>query len=75
MIFAKKKISKLELDPHREIADVDIENNYYPRRIQKSTFGLSKPGKPGNPLRDKRKDEAEAKKKAEAGKKAQEKKK
>jgi len=75
MIFTKKKLAKLELDPHREIADVDIENNYYPRRIQKSTFSLSKPGKPGNPLRDKRKEEAEAKKKAESKKKAEQEKK
>ena len=75
MIFTKKKLAKLELDPHREIADVDIENNFYPRRIQKSTFGLSKPSRPGNPLRDKRKVEAEAKKKAEAQKKAEQKKK
>ena len=75
MIFTKKKLAKLELDPHREIADVDIENNYYPRRIQKSTFGLSKSSKPGNPLRDKRKEEAEAKKKADAKKKAEQKKK
>ena len=74
MIFTKKKLAKLELDPNREIADVDIENNYYPRRIQKSTFSLSKPGKPGNPLRDKRREEAEQKKKAEA-KKAEQKKK
>ena len=63
MIFTKKKLAKLELDPHREIADVDVENNYFPRRIQQSTFRLNKPGKPGNPLRDKRKADAEAKKK------------
>ncbi|SVD64639.1 uncharacterized protein METZ01_LOCUS417493, partial [marine metagenome] len=75
MIFTKKKLAKLELDPHREIADVDVENNYYPRRILESTFRLNKPSKPGNPLRDKRKEEAEEKKKAEREKKAEQKKK
>jgi len=65
MIFSKKKLAKLELDPHREIADVDIENNYFPRRIQQSTFRLNKPSKPGNPLRDKKKADEKARKEAE----------
>ena len=66
MIFSKKKLTKLELDPHREIADVDIENNYFPRRIQQSTFRLNRPSKPGNPLRDQKKADEKARKEAEA---------
>ena len=65
LLITEKKITKLELDPHREIADVDIENNYYPRRIRENKFRLNKPTRPGNPLRDKKKADEKAKREAE----------
>ena len=46
-------------------ADVDIENNFFPRRVREHTFRLSKPSKPGNPLRDKKKADEKARKEAE----------
>jgi len=33
LIETEKEIVQVEVDPNRETADVDIENNYYPRRI------------------------------------------
>jgi hypothetical protein len=71
MIVADKKITSIEVDPHRETADVDIENNYFPRRMREHTFGVSKSKKPSgnNPLRDKQKAEEKARKEAEGKKK------
>ncbi|MDG1833745.1 MAG: M1 family metallopeptidase [Verrucomicrobiota bacterium] len=71
MIVADKKITSIEIDPHRETADVDIENNYFPRRMREHTFGVSKSKKPSgnNPLRDKQKAEEKARKEAEGKKK------
>jgi len=77
MIVADKKITRIEVDPHRETADVDIENNYFPRRMREHTFGVSKSKKPSgnNPLRDKQKADEKARKEAEEkAKKDQEKK-
>jgi len=61
MLVTEKKIEKIEIDPHRETADVDIENNFYPRRIREHQFRLSKSTRPGNPLRDKKKEEEKRK--------------
>ena len=71
MIVADKKITSIEIDPHRETADVDIENNYFPRRMREHTFGVSKSKPPSgnNPLRDKQKAEEKARKEAEEKKK------
>lgn len=33
LIVTEKSIKEIVLDPHWETADVDIENNYYPRRL------------------------------------------
>ena len=33
LIVSDKNIKEIVLDPHWETADVDIENNYYPRRL------------------------------------------
>ena len=33
LIVTDKDVSEIVLDPHWETADVDIENNYYPRRL------------------------------------------
>ena len=73
LLITEKKITKLELDPHREIADVDIENNYYPRRIREHQFRLNKPTRPGNPLRDKQKADEKAKREAEKKKQEEDK--
>ncbi len=52
LIVTAKVIKSLELDPHRETADVDIENNYFPRRVIKSRFELFKQKKSqSNPMR------------------------
>ena len=75
MLVTEKKIAKLEIDPNRETADVDIENNFYPRRIREHQFRLSKPSKSGNPLRDKKKAEEKAKRDEEKRKQEEEKKK
>ena len=71
MIVADKKITSIEVDPHRETADVDIENNFFPRRMREHTFGVSKSKKPSgnNPLRDKQKAEEKSRKEAEEKKK------
>ena len=75
MLVTEKKIAKIEIDPHRETADVDIENNFFPRRIREHQFRLSKPSKSGNPLRDKKKAEEQAKREEEKRKQEEEKKK
>jgi hypothetical protein len=75
MLVTEKKIAKIEIDPHRETADVDIENNFFPRRIREHQFRLSKPSKAGNPLRDKKKAEEQAKREEEKRKQQEEKKK
>ena len=75
LLVTERKITKIEIDPHRETADVDIENNYYPRRIRENKFRLSKPSRPSNPLRDQKKADEKARKEAEAkAKKEQDKK-
>ena len=66
LLVTKKKIAKIEVDPHRETADVDIENNFFPRRVREHTFRLNKPSKPGNPIRDQKKADEKARKEAEA---------
>ncbi len=42
LIITEKTIDRLRLDPHLETADVDVENNFFPRRIVKSRFKLFK---------------------------------
>ena len=53
---------------------MDIENNYYPRRIREQQFRLNKPTRPGNPLRDKQKADEKAKREAEKKKQEEDKK-
>ncbi len=38
MVFTKKEIAFITLDPHLETADVDLTNNTFPRRPVKSRF-------------------------------------
>ncbi|MDP6446799.1 MAG: M1 family aminopeptidase, partial [Pirellulaceae bacterium] len=42
LFISDKEVKSLTLDPHLETADVDLENNYFPRRIIKSRFQLYK---------------------------------
>ena len=67
LILTPKEIKSLQLDPHEETADADVENNFWPRRPIKSRFQLfqSDRERPGNPMQEAKKD-ADSK----AGKKA-----
>jgi hypothetical protein len=42
LIVTKKEIKSITLDPHLETADVDMENNSFPRRPVKSRFQIFK---------------------------------
>jgi hypothetical protein len=42
LFITEKTIQTIVLDPHLETADVELENNYLPRRIVKSRFKLYK---------------------------------
>lgn len=44
IIIRKKEIESFEIDPERQTADVDISNNYFPRKEIKSRFELYKSG-------------------------------
>ncbi len=48
MIISQKEIKTIVLDPHLETADVDLENNYFPRRPIKSRFQMFKEKKDRN---------------------------
>lgn len=50
LIITDRPIEKITLDPHRETADVDLENNYFPPRIIKSRFQLFKEKKEKNEM-------------------------
>ncbi|MEQ9407257.1 MAG: M1 family metallopeptidase [Fuerstiella sp.] len=50
LILSKKPIASVELDPHRETADVDLSNNHFPPKISKSRFRLFKEGKAKNEM-------------------------
>jgi hypothetical protein len=47
LLITEKEIESLVLDPHQETADVDLENNHFPRRPIKSRFQLFKMKKNG----------------------------
>lgn len=48
LLIREKEIRSIVLDPHLETADVDLENNYFPRRPVKSRFQLYKDDKDKN---------------------------
>lgn len=51
LIVTSKEIKSITLDPHLETADVDLENNSFPRRPVKSRFQIFKDAqKPPNPM-------------------------
>ena len=56
LIMSKKEIRSIALDPHLETADVDISNNYFPRRPVKIRFPLFRDQpSPPNPMQIERK--------------------
>jgi hypothetical protein len=65
-LLTSKEIKSLQLDPHEETADANVENNFWPRRVVKSRFQLFKDPKDPSPMQEAR-DEA---KKPEPGAKA-----
>jgi aminopeptidase N len=53
LIVTNKEIKSISLDPHLETADVDIENNFFPRRPIKSRFQIFKEQqKAPNPMQE-----------------------
>ena len=58
LIMTAKEIKSLQVDPHEETADADVENNFWPRRPIKSRFQLFKEPKEPSPMKE-LKDEAE----------------
>ncbi len=74
LIIREKKIRSLNLDPHLETADVNLDNNYFPRRIIPSRFSLFKMKQDKNPMQvvEERKKKAaeEAQKTAEEAQKS-----
>jgi hypothetical protein len=68
LLVTTKEIKALQLDPHEETADADVENNFWPRRAIKSRFQLFNEPRTPNPMKE-LKDEAEKKSKPAAEKK------
>ncbi|MBC7365295.1 MAG: M1 family metallopeptidase [Undibacterium sp.] len=58
LIMTAKEIKGIQVDPHEETADADVENNFWPRRAIKSRFQLFKEPKESTPMKE-LKDEAE----------------
>jgi hypothetical protein len=52
VIATNKEIKSIALDPHLETADVDMENNFFPRRPVKSKFQIYKEQKERNPMQE-----------------------
>lgn len=51
LIMTQKEIRSITVDPHLETADVDVNNNYYPRRPEKIRFPVVlPPPTPANPM-------------------------
>jgi len=67
LIMTQKEIKALQIDPHDEIGDADVENNFWPRRAIKSRFQLFKEPIDASPMKE-LKDEAEKNEKAAAKK-------
>jgi len=44
MVVTEKKVVRFELDPHRETADVDRNNNYFPPELEPTRFEVFKGG-------------------------------
>ena len=59
LFVTEKTIKSLTLDPHLETADVDLENNHWPRKVIKSRFKLFKEKKSKNDMQKARGEEDE----------------
>ena len=70
-VLSAKQLKSIELDPHRETADANRDNNHFPPKFEPSRFKLYKSNKdrPSNPMREKLQKE-EAARQQEAAKKA-----
>ncbi len=63
LIMTTKELKSVTLDPRDELADCDLENNFWPRRPVKTPFQLFRDEQEKNPLRELKKPAApEAKK-------------
>jgi len=52
MLITDKRVKSVEVDPFQETADTDRNNNYFPRRIEKSRFELFKAKEPRNMMKE-----------------------
>ncbi len=52
LIMTKKELRAVTLDPRDEMADCDIENNFWPRRPVKTKFQLFRDEQEKNPMRE-----------------------
>lgn len=52
LVVTRKEIREVILDPLRETADIDVTNNYWPRRTVPESLRLQKPERPRNQMRD-----------------------
>ncbi len=59
LIVTKKVLKSVTFDPREELADCDVENNHWPRRLLKTPFQLYKEEKAKNPMREVTKPEKE----------------
>ena len=69
LLMTPKELKAVTFDPRQELADCDIENNFWPRRPVKTRFQLFKDDKPANPLRELTKPEKTEEKSAASEKK------
>ncbi len=58
LLMTTKELKAVTLDPRDEMADCDIENNFWPRRPAKTKFQLFRDEQEKNPLRELTKPEA-----------------
>ncbi len=47
-----KELKAITFDPRQELMDTEVENNFWPRRLNKTKLQLFKDEKPGNPMRE-----------------------
>ncbi len=52
LILTEKELKSVTLDPRDELADCDLENNFWPRRPVKTRFQLHREEAEKNPLRE-----------------------
>ncbi len=52
MLITDKVVKSVTVDPYWETADVNMDNNHFPRRIEKSRFDLFKTKKPRDMMKE-----------------------